>query len=75
MRLVRLAEACHPELEELHVVLLGGSQNAQQFLGVFLRSAVHFGELEEDLYFTAKGNKQPPQKETEMKKQLPNTAR
>lgn len=53
MRLVGLAQARHPELEELHVVLFGGSQDAEQLLGVFLGPAVHFGELEENFHFTA----------------------
>lgn len=52
MRLVRLAQASHPEFQKLDVVLLSSSQNAQQFLGVLLGPAVHFGELEEDLHFT-----------------------
>lgn len=51
--LVRLAQASHPELEKLDVVLLRSSQNAQQFLRIFLGSAVHFSELKEDLHFTA----------------------
>lgn len=53
MGLVRLAQASHPELEKLDVVLLCSSQNAQQFLGILLGSAVHFCEFEEDLHFTA----------------------
>lgn len=51
--LVRLAQASHPELEKLDVVLLWSSQNAQQLLGILLGSAVHFSEFKEDLHFTA----------------------
>lgn len=53
MRLVRLAQAGHPELEKLDIVLLCSSQNAQQFLGILLGSAVHFSEFKEDFHFTA----------------------
>lgn len=53
MGLVSLAQASHPELEKLDVVLLCSSQNAQQFLGILLGSAVHFSEFKEDLHFTA----------------------
>lgn len=51
MGLVCLAQASHPELEKLDVVLLSSSQDAQQFLGILLGSAVHFSEFEEDLHF------------------------
>lgn len=53
MGLVGLAQAGHPELEKFDIVLLCSSQNAQQFLGVLLGSAVHFGEFKEDFHFTA----------------------
>lgn len=53
MRLVCLAQAGHPELEKLDIVLLCSSQNAQQFLGILLGSAVHFSEFKEDFHFTA----------------------
>lgn len=52
MGLVCLAQASHPELEKLDVVLLSSAQDAQQFLGILLGSAVHFSEFEEDLHFT-----------------------
>lgn len=53
MGLVGLAQAGHPELEKFDIVLLCSSQNAQQFLGILLGSAVHFSELKEDFHFTA----------------------
>lgn len=53
MGLVRLAQAGHPELEKFDIVLLCSSQNAQQFLGILLGSAVHFSEFKEDFHFTA----------------------
>lgn len=51
MGLVCLTQASHPELEKLDIVLLSSSQDAQQFLGILLGSAVHFSEFEEDLHF------------------------
>lgn len=50
MGFVRLAQAGHPELEKFDIVLLCSSQNAQQFLGILLGSAVHFSEFKEDFH-------------------------
>lgn len=57
MRLVGLAQTCHPKLQELYIVLFSGSQDAEQLLRVFFGPTVHLGELEEDFHFTADGQK------------------
>lgn len=58
MRLVRLAQARHPELEQLDVVLLRRPEDAQQLLCVLFGPAIHLGELKEDLHFAVEDQNQ-----------------
>ena len=53
--LVGFAQACHPELEQLDVVLLRCSKDAQELLRVLFGPTIHLGEFKKDLHF-AVGN-------------------
>lgn len=44
--LVGFAQACHPELEQFDVVLLGRSEDTQELLRVLFGPTVHLGEFE-----------------------------
>lgn len=64
MRLVGFAQARHPELEQLDVVLLRRPKNTQELLRVLFGATVHLGEFEKDLHFAEgnqKHNTQTPQ--------------
>lgn len=56
--LVGFAQACHPEFEQLDIVLLGCSKDTQELLGVLFGSTVHLGEFKKDLHFAVENQTQ-----------------
>jgi len=74
--LVGFAQARHPELEQLDIVLFRCSEDTQELLRVLFGPTVHLGEFEKDLHFAEENQKHnaqiPQQNHTTVQGPRPN---